>query len=121
MFLGDAHSPVLVDAIKRLLAKRGEEKLVLDAVKLPHHGSRNNVSRELIELLDCRRFLISTNGNIFEHPDAESIARIIKYGGRAPDIYFNYLSETTKDLERCFDPYRDKCSFPGTREVRHHN
>jgi len=60
MFLGDAHAPVLVDAIERLLAHRGEEKLRVDAMKLPHHGSRNNVSRELIELLDCPRYLVST-------------------------------------------------------------
>jgi len=96
MFLGDAHAPVLVDAIERLLAHRGEEKLRVDAIKLPHHGSRNNVSRELIELLDCPRYLVSTNGNIFEHPDAEAIARIIKYGGRSPGIFFNYLSNTTR-------------------------
>ncbi|PWB50731.1 MAG: hypothetical protein C3F06_11740 [Candidatus Methanoperedenaceae archaeon] len=96
MFLGDAHAPVLVDAIERLLAHRGEEKLLVDAIKLPHHGSRNNVSRELIELLQCSRYLVSTNGNIFEHPDAEAIARIIKYGGRSPGIYFNYLSDTTR-------------------------
>lgn len=96
MFLGDAHPDIIVDSIRRLLKKRGEEKLLVDAVKLPHHGSQNNVSRELIELLACPRYLISTNGNIFEHPDVEAIARIIKYGGRSPTIFFNYLSETTK-------------------------
>jgi beta-lactamase superfamily II metal-dependent hydrolase len=96
LLLADAHSSILVDSIRRILAKRGEEKLVVDAVKLPHHGSQNNVSRDLIELLVCPRYLISTNGNIFGHPDAEAIARIIKYGGRSPTIFFNYLSETTK-------------------------
>ncbi len=96
LFLGDAHASILVDSIKRLLEKRGEEKLAVNAIKLPHHGSKNNVSRELIELLDCPRYLVSTNGNIFDHPDAEAIARIIKYGGRSPMIFFNYLSVTTK-------------------------
>ena len=94
LFLGDAHAPAVVDGIKRLL--RGEDKLAVDAIKLPHHGSRNNVSRELIELLKCPRYMISTNGDIFEHPDAESIARVIKYGDRFPGIYFNYLSDTTR-------------------------
>jgi beta-lactamase superfamily II metal-dependent hydrolase len=96
LFLGDAHAPVVADPIKRLLAIRGEDKLAVDAIKLPHHGSRNNVSRELIELLKCPRYLISTNGDIFEHPDAESVARVIKHGGRLPGIYFNYLSDTTR-------------------------
>jgi beta-lactamase superfamily II metal-dependent hydrolase len=96
LFLGDAHPSIIVDSIKRLLARRGEEKLAVDAIKIPHHGSRNNVSRELIKLLDCPRYLVSTNGNIFAHPDAESIARIIMYGGRSPMISFNYLSEITR-------------------------
>ncbi len=96
LFLGDAHSPILVDSIKRLLEKRGEEKLAVNAIKLPHHGSKNNMSRELIELLDCPRYFVSTNGNIFAHPDAEAIARIIRYGGRSPIIFFNYLSDIAR-------------------------
>lgn len=96
LFLGDAHPAIIVDSIRRLLAKRGEEKLVVDAVKLPHHGSQHNLSRELIELLACPRYLISTNGDIFEHPDTEAIARIIKYGGRSLTIFFNYRSDTTR-------------------------
>lgn len=112
LFLGDSHAPVIVEAVNRLLAKRGEEKLFLDAVKLPHHGSRHNVSRELIEMLECRRFLISTNGNLFDHPDAESIARIIKYGGRSPEIYFNYLCDTTKVWSEASDHSGASVHFP---------
>ena len=96
LFLGDAHAPLIVESIKRLLTKRSEGKLTVNAIKLPHHGSKNNVSRELIELLNCPQYLVSTNGSIFAHPDAEAIARIIRYGGRSPMIFFNYLSEITK-------------------------
>lgn len=96
LFLGDSHASPIVDGIKRLLSKSGEEKLAVDAVKLPHHGSRHNVSRELIELLKSSHYLVSTNGDKFEHPDAEAIARVIKYGGRLPEIFFNYLSDTTR-------------------------
>jgi 1,2-phenylacetyl-CoA epoxidase catalytic subunit len=48
-----------------------------------------------MDKLACPRYLVSTNGNIFEHPDAEAIARIIKYGDSSPRIFFNYLSERT--------------------------
>lgn len=95
LFLGDSHASPIVDGIKRLLSKSGEDKLSVDAVKLPHHGSRHNVSRELIESLKSPSYLVSTNGDKFEHPDAEAIARIIKYSSRPPDIFFNYLSDTT--------------------------
>ncbi len=96
LFLGDAHAPEIENAIRRLLTKRNMDKLAVDAVKIPHHGSRHNVSRGMIELIQSPRYLVSTNGNIFEHPDLEAIARIIKYGGRSPGIFFNYLSETTR-------------------------
>jgi beta-lactamase superfamily II metal-dependent hydrolase len=88
----DAHVPVLVDAIRRLLQERGGRRLALSAFKLPHHGSRNNLSRDLLELVDCRRYLFSSNGDHFSHPDREAVARVLKYGGKRPVLYFNYSS-----------------------------
>lgn len=87
----DAHAPVLIASIQRLLGgKKG--KLRVDAVKLPHHGSRNNVSTDLIGLLDSGRYLFSTNGSIYKHPDREAVARVIQYGGERPSLFFNFRS-----------------------------
>jgi hypothetical protein len=88
----DAHAPVLVDSIKKLLKKRGEQRLSVGAFKVSHHASQNNVSNELLDLLDCRHYLVSTNGDHFYHPDRQAIARIIKHGGATPTIHFNYTS-----------------------------
>jgi beta-lactamase superfamily II metal-dependent hydrolase len=87
---GDAHAPVLADSIRKLLASRGLPRLALDAFKVPHHASQNNLSRELVELVDCPRWLVSTNGNHFCHPDREAIARVIKYSAQKPAFFFNY-------------------------------
>jgi beta-lactamase superfamily II metal-dependent hydrolase len=95
LLAADAHAPVLVAAIRRLLAERGLSRLPLAAFKVPHHGSRNNLSAELLGLLDCRRYLFSSNGDHFCHPDREAAARVIKYGrrdGAAPRLLFNYRS-----------------------------
>ena len=81
LLAADAHAPVLVQSIRRLLASRRLEKLKVDVFKVSHHGSQNNVSSELVQLLDCPRYLISTNGDHFFHPDRQAIARILKYGG----------------------------------------
>ena len=86
----DAHAPVLVDSVRRLLRQRGVDRLRLDAFKVPHHASQNNLSTELLALLDCKTYCISTNGEHFCHPDREAIARIIKYGGQHPVLQFNY-------------------------------
>jgi beta-lactamase superfamily II metal-dependent hydrolase len=90
----DAHSEVLERSILRLLAERGRKRLKLDAVKVSHHGSKFNNSRALIDILDCPRWLFSTNGDKFQHPDRETIARILLSRKRDDtDLYFNYRSE----------------------------
>ena len=90
LLAADAHAPVLVDSIKTLLRQSGDDRLKIDLYKVSHHGSQNNVSSELIELLDCPRYLVSTNGDHFYHPDRQAMARILRYGGDRKTVYFNY-------------------------------
>ncbi|WP_173135056.1 CHAT domain-containing protein [Pseudaquabacterium terrae] len=96
LLAADAHAPVLVSSIQTLLDQRGVSRLKLDLFKVSHHGSQNNVSRELMELLDCSRYLISTNGDHFCHPDRQAIARLLKYGGDRKELYFNYNNRLTE-------------------------
>ncbi|MBN1814408.1 MAG: hypothetical protein JXA14_21390 [Anaerolineae bacterium] len=93
LFAGDAHPSVLRASIKKLLDDLGESRLRLDAFKVSHHGSKSNLSRDLLELLACERYLVSTNGSYFGHPDKEAVARIIVHGGENSILYFNYRSE----------------------------
>lgn len=95
LLTGDAFPSTLAQSLMRLMKVRelDDGKLAIDAIKLPHHGSRGNINKELLDLVKCRRYLISTNGNIFKHPDQESIARVIKYGGSKPQLFFNYRTE----------------------------
>jgi beta-lactamase superfamily II metal-dependent hydrolase len=95
LFAADAHSAVLEASISRLLAERGEPKLKVDAVKLSHHGSKANTSPYFLKLLQCKRFLVSTNGNCFGHPDQEAIARVIAESGPEVELFFNYASDET--------------------------
>jgi hypothetical protein len=79
-----------VDAIQ---AVSPTARLRLDVFKLPHHGSRNNVHRELVEAVDCDRWLMSTDGTRFKHPDAEAVARIIRFStSPKPLLTFNVPS-----------------------------
>ena len=96
LFAGDAIPSVLIMSIKRLLERRGKERLELDAFKVPHHGSRGNTSMKLLELLDCKRYLISCNGDVHKLPDNEAIGRIIQGGGQNPELIFNYSCERTE-------------------------
>ncbi|MBA3973291.1 MAG: hypothetical protein C0504_03610 [Candidatus Solibacter sp.] len=93
LFAADAHSPVLEASIGRLLAARNQSRLTLDAFKLSHHGSKSNNGPALFSMLDCPSYLVSTNGDRFDHPDPETIARIlVARRGLNTRFWFNYHS-----------------------------
>jgi hypothetical protein len=96
LFTGDAHASVLSDSLRRLCDERDVERLRLDAFKLSHHGSRGNITRALLDVVDCDTFLVSTNGDRFSHPDPETIDLIASNAsaGRPPTVWFNYDCRT---------------------------
>lgn len=96
LFTGDGFPSVLTVSLARLRQERGLDRLVVDAIKLPHHGSRRNVSAELIRSVAGRAYLFSTDGSVFGHPDPEAVARVIRFGGPAPQLVFNYRSEQNR-------------------------
>lgn len=95
---GDAHPNLLVQSLKSLGASKNKP-LKLDAFKLPHHGSKYNISIELLEIITCDHYLVSTNGNYFNHPEQVAMARLIKYGTTNSTINFNYRTDETEIWE----------------------
>jgi len=95
LFGADAHAPVLARSLARL-GFTPQKRLQAAAVKAPHHGSAHNVSRELTELLATQRWLISSNGDRFRHPDRAAIARMLMFNGAPSEFHFNYHTDFTK-------------------------
>ena len=96
LLAADVYAPVLEQAVDLLRTQRGlpaDRPLQVDAFKLSHHGSRNNLSVPLMKKLQARHYLVSTNGDRHKHPDREAIARVLKHGGEQPKLWFNYLPE----------------------------
>ena len=115
LYGADAQSEVLAPAIRRLLKERGVSKLPLTACKVPHHGSKFNNSPDFIELLDCPRWLVSTSGKRFNHPDPETIARIlIAREGAQTEFYFNYRSDRSEawDNEELAEEWNYEAHYP---------
>lgn len=99
LLTGDARSDSLCDGIDRLLAERDVDKLTVDVFKLPHHGSKNNVSNEVTRRLDAKNFLVSSSGRRFHHPDDDAIARVLLHSEH-PVLQFNYHSKDNEDWGR---------------------
>ena len=63
-------------------------------MKLPHHGSTRNVTKNIFDEVTCSNFIISTKKNEkYYFPNKETIAKLIRYRERADkaiNVYFNY-------------------------------
>lgn len=94
LLLADAHPDVVAESIQRLCEARKIKRLKVGAVKIAHHGSKKNTDEALLKLISSRKYLISTSGARFKHPNKECLARIIEFG-KAKQIYFNYKSAFT--------------------------
>jgi Metallo-beta-lactamase superfamily len=107
LLAGDGHAPDIAEALERLCRERqmpSSSPFPLAAFKLPHHASENNVTRAVLERVDCSRYLISTNGSpSYRHPDHQALLRVLRYSKKPPQLLFNYLAETTR-------PWRDSKS-----------
>lgn len=91
LFLADAHAEVLCNSLRKLIPA-GEQRLTVDAVKMAHHGSQSNISKELMDLVDAQHYLVSTSGVIHGHPDRAAIEDVINCSPREPTLWFNYCS-----------------------------
>jgi len=117
---GDAYSRVLEESIERLLKERGYDRLPLSLFVVPHGGSRTSVSRKLLRLIACDRYVIATSGTLYHHPDRETVARIIVYGHsrseRGLTLIFNYRSEINEEWSNPLlqERYRYKAVYPDT-------
>jgi hypothetical protein len=90
----DAHGEVLAAGLRAL---RPGGSYPVDLCKAPHHGSRGNVSPGLLSVLDCRHWLISTDGARHSHPDRRAVARILDRCD-APELWFNYRSASNEEF-----------------------
>jgi len=90
LFCGDAFPSQLV---KTLNIISPDNKVDIDIMKVSHHASSHNTSPELLAKINCKNYIISTNGSRFKHPKADTMSRIIKSGDLNTHLIFNYKSD----------------------------
>lgn len=99
LFLADSHPSIIVQNLKKHY-KDDEFPVKFDLIKIAHHGSKCNTSPELLKLIDSEKYIFSTNGLIHNHPDKETIARIISRPSEfTRNLYFNYPLEVLNDFK----------------------
>jgi beta-lactamase superfamily II metal-dependent hydrolase len=123
LFLGDAHISDVVNALKKKYPT--QESIHFDAVKLSHHGSKHNFRSELLDLIICDTYIISSNGkNISCLPDKQVLAKILCHPKR--DIskrihfIFNYDNDVIRSIfsvdKNAIEVYNFKCIYPNAKD-----
>jgi hypothetical protein len=98
LFLGDSHPSLIAESLKKQYSKE-KFPLGFDLIKLSHHGSISNTSKELLELIDSPNYIISTDGSVFNHPNIETIARVInRRTNYIRRLHFNYILDIVNKI-----------------------
>ena len=95
LLTGDAHSDVLLETLDRWLGPGGT--LEVDLFKLPHHGSKANVTAALMKRVRAKCYVFSSSGQgRSQHPNDPAVARVIVNSTGDRLLAFNYLSKRTE-------------------------
>lgn len=92
LFGADAYPSRLLKSLNEVA---GHPPYKFDLVKIPHHGSENNVSKDFIASIQCKQFLFSSNGSIYKHPAKQAVSRVIQHSDE-PRLLFNYRTPFTE-------------------------
>lgn len=88
LFLGDSSPLDMEDRLQEYINHNSNE---FSVVKVAHHGSKNNMSKKMIEIINCDRYIISTNGLRFNHPDIETVSKLLFINNSvSKKLYCNY-------------------------------
>lgn len=115
LMLGDAKASVVEHSLRSLGASE-ENPLPIDYCKISHHGSKSNTSGTLISLIDCDKFIISTNwkkGN----PTKECLSRIIMNSRRPVKFLCNYKQSNEIFSDREYSKYKMQFVDIGNKEI----
>lgn len=98
MFLSDSHPSIIVNSLKQLGFSK-TNKLQMDLMQVPHHGSKHNINNELLGMIECSNFVISADGyNVHNLPNKEAIVRILKHSLQPPKIFITHKNSSTTSI-----------------------
>lgn len=108
LFLGDAAADEIEDSFMRL-GYSCQNKIKIDYCKIAHHASKHNTSNQLIQMMDCHNFIISTHKTSQGRPSKECLSRIICNTKEPVTFYCNYnLNAESIFTKQELDTYKMK-------------
>jgi len=111
LLTGDARGDKILEGLQLVgrLGKGDDSTIKVDILKVPHHGSSNNLDNDFFERIIAGHYVFSGNG---EHgnPERESLGMLLKARGNADyQIHLTYaLEEIDEEREKDWNKERNK-------------
>ncbi len=107
LLTGDGRGSDLLQGLKQAKLLDAQGRLHVDVLKMPHHGSARNITRQFLEAVTADRYVISANG-MYGNPDYAALAWVVEAArdqGRKIEIVLTNETPSSKKLLKTFDPH----------------
>lgn len=99
LMTGDARGDRLLSGLEQAGLVDKNSVLKVDVLKLPHHGSQNNVEPEFFRRVQARHYVISADGIKHDHPSEDTLEWLVKSRSDA-DRYTVHLTNSIPKAEK---------------------
>lgn len=132
LFLGDSNPNDIYNSLIKEYKCNENNKVYFDIIKISHHGSKGNTTKNLMNIVDSKKFIISTNGGgRHKHPSIETIAKIVcrdidfvsknvedKDSDVRRELIFNYKNVAQRFInEKWMEQFKYKVSFAEDNQI----
>lgn len=121
LFLGDSNPNDIYESLQRVYKCDETNKLYFDAIKISHHGSEGNTTKKLMDMIDSKKFIISTNGRgRHKHPSEKTIAKIVcRETSFTRELIFNYKNVAEKfNNKEWMEKFKYKIKFVEENQIQ---
>ena len=115
LLLGDAKASTIEKRLRHLGASE-VNPLKIDYCKISHHGSKSNTSGSLISIINCDKYMLSTNWKSGK-PSKECLSRIVMNTNGPVTFLCNYEPHREIFNNDEYDKYKIELTNNGCREI----
>ena len=98
LLTGDARGDDIIKAARRTKLIKGD-RLHVDILKVPHHGSDRNVSTEFFRVITADHYVISANGE-FGNPDVPTLQMLTEARANDGKSYTVYMTNKLAKVDK---------------------
>lgn len=114
LLTGDGRSDYILTGLKKNKLLGAGDKLHVDILKMPHHGSIRNMSGSFLEKITADHYVISADGN-YDNPDQELLDLLLAKVKKGVVHFTN--STGKKDLETKMANFKKKVDSKGKFKI----